>query len=58
MTIGHGVLSRITHLDRQYPDDFRLQHIRGYADEHTLTLKLDERGPAAAAHAAAVDWLD
>lgn len=39
---GHDVLSRITHLDRQYPDDFRLQPIRGYADEHTLTMKLFE----------------
>ena len=37
---GHDVLSRIMHLDRQYPDDFRLQTIRGYAEEHTLTLKL------------------
>ncbi len=41
---GHDVLPRITHLDRQYPDDFRLQRIRGYADEHTLTLKLIEEG--------------
>jgi Flp pilus assembly protein TadD len=39
---GHDVLSRITQLDRQYPDDFRLQRIRGYADEHTLTMKLLE----------------
>ena len=39
---GHDVLSRITQLDRQYPDDFRLQPIRGYAEEHTLTLKLLE----------------
>ena len=43
---GHDVLSRITRLDRVYADDFRLQHIRGYADEHTLTLKLDEGVPA------------
>jgi hypothetical protein len=39
---GHDVLSRITSLDREYPDDFRLHQIRGYADEHTLTLKLGE----------------
>ncbi|MGH9882846.1 MAG: CRTAC1 family protein, partial [Pyrinomonadaceae bacterium] len=39
---GHDVLPRITHLDREYPDDFRLHQIRGYADEHTLTLKLIE----------------
>ncbi len=39
---GHDVLSRIAHLDREYPDDFRLHSIRGYADAHTLTLKLLE----------------
>ncbi|MFN2512386.1 MAG: FG-GAP-like repeat-containing protein [Pyrinomonadaceae bacterium] len=39
---GHDVLSRIARVDRQYPDDFRLHNIRGYADEHTLTLKLLE----------------
>jgi tetratricopeptide (TPR) repeat protein len=38
---GHDVLARITSLDRQYPDDFRRDRIRGYADEHTLTLRLD-----------------
>ncbi len=39
---GHDVLARIAHADRQYPDDFQLHRIRGYADEHTLTLKLDD----------------
>jgi Flp pilus assembly protein TadD len=39
---GKDVLSRISRLDRQYPDDFRLERIRGYAAEHTLTMKLDE----------------
>jgi Flp pilus assembly protein TadD len=38
---GHDVLSRIARLDREYPDDFKLYGIRGYADEHELTLKLD-----------------
>jgi tetratricopeptide (TPR) repeat protein len=39
---GHDVLSSIAQLDRDYPDDFRLHQIRGFADEHTLTLKLEE----------------
>jgi hypothetical protein len=39
---GHDVLSRITHMDRTYPDDFQRDRIRGYAEEHTLTLKLAE----------------
>jgi Tfp pilus assembly protein PilF len=43
---GHDVLSRITRIDREYPDDFRLHQIRGFADEHTLTLKLDEESKA------------
>ena len=38
---GHDVLSRIARLDREYPDDFKLHGIRGYADEHELILKLD-----------------
>lgn len=39
---GHDVLARIAEIDRQYPDDFKLHQIRGYADEHTLTLKLNK----------------
>jgi len=37
---GHDVLDQITKLDRRYPNDFRLERIRGYADEHSLTLNL------------------
>jgi tetratricopeptide (TPR) repeat protein len=39
---GHDVLSRLTKVDRQFADDFPLERIRGYAGEHTLTLKLDD----------------
>ncbi len=39
---GHDVLSRIASVDRQYPDDFKRHSIRGYADYHELTLKIDE----------------
>jgi tetratricopeptide (TPR) repeat protein len=45
---GHDVLSRIAHIDRQYPDDFQLQRIRGYADDHELILKLDPNLPGRA----------
>ncbi|MCA1592035.1 MAG: FG-GAP-like repeat-containing protein [Acidobacteria bacterium] len=43
---GHDVLPLISRVDRKYPDDFRLARIRGYAEEHTLTLDLgrDESG--------------
>jgi tetratricopeptide (TPR) repeat protein len=39
---GHDVLSRISKMDRLYPDDFRRDRIRGYAEEHTLTLQLGD----------------
>jgi Tfp pilus assembly protein PilF len=41
---GNDVLSRVSTMDRQYPDDFRRDRIRGYADEHTLTMQLAEPG--------------
>jgi len=40
---GADVLDRITKLDRRYPDNFKVDRIRGYADLHTLTLKIDPR---------------
>jgi tetratricopeptide (TPR) repeat protein len=42
---GHDVLDRVARLDRRYPDDFRLHRIRGYAEEHTLTLDLGKPRP-------------
>jgi TolA-binding protein len=45
---GNDVLSQISSMDREYPDDFRRDRIRGYADEHTLTMKLAEAAPAVA----------
>lgn len=43
---GHDVLPRLARLDRKYVDDFALLPIRGYAEQHTLTLDLgrDEVG--------------
>ncbi|HEX8491910.1 MAG TPA: FG-GAP-like repeat-containing protein [Pyrinomonadaceae bacterium] len=35
---GHDVLAKIATMDRQYPDDFKLHRIRGYAEEHSLVL--------------------
>jgi tetratricopeptide (TPR) repeat protein len=37
---GNDVLSRLTSMDRRYPDDFTRDRIRGYATEHTLTMTL------------------
>lgn len=37
---GRDVLARVARMDRQYPDDFRRDSIRGYAEDHALTLQL------------------
>src|SRR5258707_318530 len=39
---GHDVLDCITRMDRRWPDDFKLDRIRGYGAEHSLTMKLAE----------------
>jgi tetratricopeptide (TPR) repeat protein len=39
---GRDVLPRLTKVDRRFVEGFRLDRIRGYAGEHTLTLKLDD----------------
>ena len=39
---SHDVLDLISRLDRSWPDDFKTDRIRGYADEHALTLKLSD----------------
>jgi len=37
---GRDVLDRLRAVDRTWPDGFRLRRIRGYAEEHGLTLDL------------------
>lgn len=37
---GRDMLYQLTRLDRQYVDGFKLSPIRGYAEQHTLTLDL------------------
>jgi tetratricopeptide (TPR) repeat protein len=39
---GRDVLSRLTKVDRQFVEGFPLDTVRGYAGEHSLTLKLDD----------------
>jgi Tfp pilus assembly protein PilF len=43
---GNDVLDLISRMDRRWPDDFKLDRIRGYAEEHTLTMKLSESASA------------
>ena len=37
---GHDVTARVASIDRQYPDDFVRERIRGYAVPHSLTIDL------------------
>jgi Flp pilus assembly protein TadD len=39
---GTDVLDLISRIDRRWPGDFKLDRIRGYGAEHSLTLKLSE----------------
>ncbi|HEX8175752.1 MAG TPA: FG-GAP-like repeat-containing protein [Pyrinomonadaceae bacterium] len=55
---GHDMLSRITSMDRKYPDDFRRDALRGYAEEHWLTLKLDERAASGRVLLLLTGWTD
>jgi Tfp pilus assembly protein PilF len=57
---GHDVLARIARMDRRYPDDFRRDSLRGYAEEHTLTLRLAEDGatPSGRALLLMTGWTD
>ncbi|TLY34926.1 MAG: CRTAC1 family protein, partial [Nitrospirae bacterium] len=41
---GHDVLDLISRMDRRWPDDFKVDRIRGYAREHYLILKLADNG--------------
>jgi hypothetical protein len=39
----NDVLDLIARMDRRWPEDFQVDRIRGYAEEHSLTLKLAEQ---------------
>jgi len=55
---GNDVLSRSARMDRQYPDDFQRDRIRGYADEHTLTMKLAETATREHIYLLLTGWTD
>jgi tetratricopeptide (TPR) repeat protein len=48
---GHDVLAKIATMDRQYPDDFKLHRIRGYAEEHSIVLNAGGSASQSMAHA-------
>jgi len=55
---GRNVLDRILRLDRQYPDGFPLERVRGYAAEHTLALRLPPPGPGGRRLLLLTGWTD
>ena len=55
---GRDVLARISHLDRQYPDDFERLPIRGYAREHELTIDVPADLEASSAVLLLTGWTD
>ena len=55
---GHDVLDRVTRMDRRYPDDFRLESIQGYAEEHGLTLAIDTPRADARTRLLLTGWTD
>ena len=40
---GADVLAKVSHLDRVFYDSFKPTRIRGYAETHSLTIRLDDR---------------
>jgi tetratricopeptide (TPR) repeat protein len=55
---GHDVLDRISFLDRRYPDDFRVDRVRGYAAEHSLTMDLSHSEQASRIVLLLTGWTD
>jgi Tfp pilus assembly protein PilF len=55
---GKDVLDRILHIDRRYPDGFALEHVRGYAREHTLALTLPPAAPSGRRQLLMTGWTD
>jgi Tfp pilus assembly protein PilF len=59
---GHDVLDLISRLDRRWPADFKIDRIRGYADEHALTLKVSAQskvqGPKSKVLLLLTGWTD
>src|SRR5256885_5842381 len=54
---GDEVLDLISKMDRRWPADFKLDRIRGYADDHTLTMKLAD-GPESRGVLLMTGWTD
>src|SRR5206468_4462269 len=54
---GNDVLDLISKMDRRWPGDFKLDRIRGYADQHTLTMKLAD-GPESRVVLLLTGWTD
>jgi Tfp pilus assembly protein PilF len=55
---GRDVLDRLARIDRRYVDDFRLEPIQGYAEEHAVTLEIDAPRAASRVRLLLTGWTD
>lgn len=56
---GRDVLPQLKEMDRRFVEGFELDSVRGYAGEHALTLKLDDRrGPDGRTLLLLTGWTD
>ncbi|HEX7956841.1 MAG TPA: FG-GAP-like repeat-containing protein, partial [Pyrinomonadaceae bacterium] len=55
---GHDVLARVKRMDRLYPEDFRRDTLRGYAEEHALTMRLAADGAPGRTLLLLTGWTD
>jgi hypothetical protein len=55
---GHDVLDRLRSIDRQFPDDFARESIRGFAAQHSLTLTLPPADAAGRRLLLMTGWTD
>lgn len=52
---GNDVLDLVSRMDRRWPEDFKVDRTRGYAEEHSLTLKLSDTGTKVNSESASLD---
>lgn len=55
---GHNVLDKLRAIDQRYFDDFRVEPIQGYAEEHSLALDLGAIPPGSPLRLLLTGWTD
>jgi tetratricopeptide (TPR) repeat protein len=55
---GHDVSERVAAIDRRFVDDFRLEQVQGYAEDHWVTIDLGLRPEESRAALLLTGWTD